>query len=193
MQEKPRTIFIECKIVNLRPFSKDDISNVTRWINNPIVREFVSISFPKTEKQEEDWFLKLGGDENNIVLCIETKDGKPIGIMGVHKINWINRTCETGAIIGEEDFWNKGYGTDAKMHLLEYVFDTLGIRKVCSSVISYNKRSLNYSIHCGYKVEGRLRKHVFRKGKFWDLILLGLFRHDWYSIWKIYKKTGKVR
>jgi RimJ/RimL family protein N-acetyltransferase len=191
--QKPKAVFIEGRITNLRPFSKEDVPIVTRWINDPAVREFVSATFPQTEKQEEEWFNKLGSNDKNIVLCIETKDGKPIGLMGIHKINWVWRTGETGALIREKEYWGKGYGTDAKMYLLEYAFDTLGLRRISSGVIAYNKRSLRYSLRCGYKIEGRFRKHVFRKGKYWDLVLLGLFRKEWLPIWKKYTKTGKVR
>lgn len=190
--QKHPVVFIEGKKVNLRPLPKEDVPTITRWINNPEVRGFVSAAFPQTEKQEEDWVGKLGSDDKNIVLGIETKDGRFIGTMGIHRINWVHRTCMTGAIIGEKDYWGKGYGTDAKMHLLDYIFNVLNLHKVCSSVIAFNKRSLRYSLHCGYKVEGRKREHIFKSGKYWTLIELGLFKKEWLPIWKKYQKTGKT-
>jgi RimJ/RimL family protein N-acetyltransferase len=192
--QKPQLVFLAGKKVNLRPFRKEDVPLVTRWINDPKVREFLATVLPHTEKQEEDWYEKLGSDDHHIVLCIETKDGQPIGIMGIHKINWVHRTCETGALIGEKEYWGKGFGTDAKMHLLEYIFHTLNLKRVGSNVFAFNKRSLNYSLRCGYKIEGRKRKHLFRKGKYWDVIELGLLRKDWEPIWKQFnKKTKEVR
>lgn len=189
--QKP--IFLVGKKVNLRPFAKADIPTLTRWINDPMVREFVLAVLPQTEQQEEEWFNKLGADDKNIVLGIETKEGVLIGSMGIHRIEWRDGICTTGALIGEKEYWGKGYGTDAKMILLDYIFNTLNLRKVCSAVIAYNKRSLRYSLHCGYKIEGTRRKHIFKKGRFWDLIELGLFKEKWLPIWKRYRKTGKVR
>ena len=188
-----KLIFLVGKKVNLRPFSRGDIPLITRWINDPGVREFVSIALPQTEKQEEEWFNKLGSDDKNIVLGIETKDGILIGIMGIHQINWRDRVCTTGAIIGEKKYWGKGYGTDAKMILLDYIFNLLNLHKVCSAVIAYNKRSLNYSLHCGYRIEGRRRGHIFKKGRYWDLIELGLFKEEWLPIWRKYHGTGKIK
>lgn len=188
-----RVVFLEGRLVNLRPFSKEDIPLVTSWINDPEVREFILSCFPKTEKQEEEWFEKLGKDNENIVLCIETKEGKPIGIMGLHRIDWISRLSTTGAVIGEKDYWGKGYGTDAKMTLLNYAFNTLGLRKILSNVITFNERSLKYSLRCGYKVEGTRKAQIFKKGEFWDLIELGVFREDWLPIWEGYQATGSVR
>ncbi len=190
INQKP--IFLVGRRVNLRPFSRADIPTLTRWINDPEVRQFVLATLPFTEQQEEEWFNKLGKNNENIVLGIETKDGVLIGSMGIHRIEWRDRICTTGALIGEKEYWGKGYGTDAKMVLLDYIFNTLNLRKVCSGAIAYNKRSLHYSLHCGYKIEGRKRKQIFKKGRYWDLIELGLFKEEWLPIWKKYKKTGKV-
>lgn len=189
--QKP--IFLVGRKVNLRPFSKDDIPTLTRWINDPEVRQFVTIVLPRTEIQEAKWIEKLGSDDKDIVLGIETKEGRLIGSMGIHRINWTDRVCMTGAIIGDKNYWGKGYGTDAKMILLDYAFNTLNMHKVCSAVIAYNKRSLCYSLHCGYKIEGRRRKHIFKDGRYWTLIELGLFKEEWLPIWKRYSKTGKIK
>ncbi len=192
-ENSKKTVFLVGRMVNLRPFTESDIPTLTRWINDPEVREFVTAILPQTEKQEEEWFNKLGADDKNIVLGIETKDGTLIGSIGIHEINWQDRVCITGAIIGEKEYWGKGYGTDAKMILLDYIFNTLNLHKACSATLAYNKRSLHYSLHCGYKIEGTKRKHIFKKGRYWDLIELGLLKKEWLPIWRKYKKTGKVR
>lgn len=192
MSEK-RVVFLSGKLVNLRPAQKSDIPHFTRWINDPRVRQFLLNTLPQTEKQEETWYEGHGKDDKNIILVIETKGGKPIGSMGIHRIDWRNGIGTTGALIGEPEYWGQGYGTDAKMILLDYAFNTLGLRKVCSDVFAFNKRSLRYSLHCGYRIEGRLRKHTFRNGRFHDKIVLGVFRDEWLPIWKHYRKTGKVR
>ena len=190
--QKSKVVFLKGKKVNLRPFSKEDVSLITQWVNDQEIRDLVSFVFPQTEKQEEEWYSKIGSDNTNIVLGIETKDNKLIGIMGIHQIDWVARVGTTGAIIGEKDYWGKGYGTDAKMQLLNYAFNTLGLYKISSSVIAFNKRSLQYSLHCGYKIEGRRKKHFFKRGRRWDLIDMGLFRAEWLPIWIKYQKTGKV-
>lgn len=85
-----------------------------------------------------------------------------------------------------------GYGTDAKMTLLDYAFNTLNLHKMCSTVIAYNEASLHYSDKCGYILEGTRRKHIFKRGRYWDLIELGLFKKEWLPKWEIYQKTGKL-
>lgn len=194
-ENKNRVIFLKGRKTILRPMNKQtDIEKCLRWINDPEIRHFVKNIFPMTYADEEYWFDNMGRKKpNDISFAIETLDGTYIGNMGIHNINWKNGTFVTGAIIGEKEYWNKGYGTDAKMLLLDYAFNTLNLRKGVSTVIAYNKRSLNYSLHCGYKIEGVQKKQMFREGKYHDLLWLGLFKKDWLVVWKRYKKTGKVR
>jgi RimJ/RimL family protein N-acetyltransferase len=189
MSLRNRVIFLRGKKVILRPLDKQtDLDRVYKWINDPDIRYFIIGIFPQTIKQEEDWLDSKGKDKNDVTLAIETLGGEFIGTIGLHGIEWHGGVATTGALIGEKKFWNRGYGTDAKMILLNYAFNVLGLRKICSRVYSFNKRSLNYSLHCGYKIEGRLKRQFLKNGKYYDIIELGLFKKDWLPHWRRYKK-----
>jgi RimJ/RimL family protein N-acetyltransferase len=193
MNSTPETnqiVFLKGRHVTLRPPAKADAAIMTRWINDPDVRQFVTTSYPIDEDAEAAYLVDANKPGKNVFLVIEV-DGRPIGTMGLHNINLIDRTCTTGTIIGEKDCWGKGYGTDAKMALLEYAFDSLGLRKIHSSVIAYNKRSLAYSLKCGYIEEGRRRQRFFKKGRYHDEILLGILRKEWQPRHKLWK-AGKL-
>lgn len=180
-------IFLRGKRVILRPLSERDVPQLTRWINDPEVRQFIKNTFPMPEGAERDWVESLKKrSSTDIVLGIEIK-GKHIGNMGLHGIDWKNQIATTGALIGEKEYWGKGYGTDAKMTLLNYAFNTLNMRKIMSRVYSFNERSLAYSLHCGYKEEGRLKQQRFANGQYWDEIILGLFKSDWLPYWQKYQ------
>lgn len=177
-------VFLKGKRTVLRPVSEKDIPLFVRWMNDPEIRPFVTGTFPVTEKMEDEWIAQMSKkSETDVALVIEVK-GKPIGVMGIHHIDWRARLGTTGAIIGEKEYWNKGYGTDAKMALLEYAFNTLNLRKIMSRVKAFNERSVAYSLHCGYKIEGRLKRQLFVDGQYWDEIILGIFKEDWLPYWK---------
>lgn len=177
-------VFLADGTVTLRPVLKEDIPRLLKWINDPEIRYFVATYLPMMENDEDQWFENLSKKkDSNIVLVIEV-DKKPIGTMGIHGINWKDRVGTTGALIGEKEYWDKGYGGKAKKLLLEYAFNILNLRKICSSVIEYNIRSFKYSLKCGYKEEGRLKKHIFRNGQYWDIINLAIFDEDWREMQK---------
>lgn len=193
---KNEVVFLRGRKVILRPMNKStDLELAYKYINDPEVRIFLGADRPFTVEAEARWFDSLADrSDNNIVLAIEDiETGKYIGSMGIHRINWKDRTATTGAVIGDKSYWGKGYGTDAKMILLDYAFNTLGLRKILSVVMDFNKRSLNYSLHCGYKIEGVRKRQIFRRGRYCDEILLGLFKKDWLPIWRKYKKTGSIK
>lgn len=198
MSRKPnrretKLVFLKGKKTILRPLRKTtDFELCLRWINNPEVNQYLFVYFPVTEKKEKEWFDNFANNPKEVVLGIETPEGQLIGTMAPHNINGKDRTAMTGALIGEKEYWGKGFGMDAKMTLLDYAFNTLNLRKINSSVYAFNKRSLKYNLKCGYKIEGVRKKQIFRNGKYHDEIIIAVFKEDWRPIWKKYQKTDKV-
>lgn len=199
MPESQRIRFIEGKNVYLRPVTHDDIPSMLKWINDPEITKYLSVYLPVTEEEEEEWVENLHKRKNDIIFAImaktvwhdgndEIQDYKFIGTMSLMGINWKDRTATTGALIGEQKYWGKGYGTEAKMFLLNYAFNTLNLRKICSTVLEYNERSHGYNLRCGYNIEGIRKKQVFKNGKYWDEILMAVFKEDWLPIWENFKK-----
>jgi RimJ/RimL family protein N-acetyltransferase len=192
MKTKNQIVFLRGKITTLRPVEESDLPTITRWINDQEVTRFLKTRMPLMLAYEKKWFEGLPDRKDDITLVMTTSDGRPIGMMGVHRINWCDGTATTGAFIGEKSLWGKGYGTDAKMQLLNYCFNTLNLRKISSKVYAFNKRSIAYSLHCGYKEEGVLRQHVFREGEYHDVVILSLFKPDWLPYWKKYRGGKKA-
>lgn len=191
MKAHDKVVFIRGKKTNLRPLEKADAARCYRWINDREVSRFLLREKPVTMSAEEKWIESLSERKNDFTFAIETLSGVHIGNMGIHNINWVDGTAVTGAIIGEKAYWNKGFGTDAKMHLLEYAFNTLNLRKILSRVLSLNPRSIAYSKHCGYKEEGRLKKQIFRDGAYHDEVILALTKEDWLPYWRKFQRGKK--
>ncbi len=186
-----RIIFLQGKKTILRPLNIDtDLENITRWINDPEVRQFVKNGYPQTLLGERKWIENKDSNKNDITLAIETQEGRHIGLMGLHTIDYRNRVAATGALIGEKDCWKQGYGSDAKMALLNYAFNTLNLHRINSAVIGFNERSLCYSLKCGYCIEGVQRGALYQDGKYHNKILLGLLKEDWLLLWKEYQASG---
>lgn len=181
-------VFLKGGRVYLRPPMKSDIPRLLRWINDPEVNRFLGSYLPMLEQDEEEWFEELHkGKLHNMVFAIMLGETH-IGNMGIHRIDWKSRVATTGALIGEKDYWGKGYGSEAKMLLLNYAFNTLNLRKICSNVVAFNERSVGYSLRCGYQEEGRLRAQHYEHGAYWDEIRLAVFKEDWLPLWEEFKK-----
>jgi RimJ/RimL family protein N-acetyltransferase len=192
-QSPPRITFLKGQKVVLRPVEESDVPRLQLWINDPEVIRGTLQYLPRSESHEREWLERLQKDPSAIFLAIETLEGRHIGSTGIFGISWRDRTAHTGMMIGEKDCWGKGYATDAKMILLNYAFDTMNLRKMCSAALEFNQASVTYNLHCGYREEGRRRQQYFRDGRCWDEIIIACFREDWFPIWERYRQTGRVK
>jgi RimJ/RimL family protein N-acetyltransferase len=179
-------------LVALRPLERSDVLSLKKWINDPETTQFLMQSYPMTEKNEEDWLESLSKKKDDVVLGIVTlEDERLIGTVGLHRIDHIHGTAITGTIIGEEECRSKGYGTEAKMLLLDYAFNQLNLHAIRSEVIVYNGRSLAYGKKCGYEEVGRLPEWIHRNGARHNVVMLVVTATRWRPLWEEYLKTRK--
>ncbi|MDI6917337.1 MAG: GNAT family protein [Thermoplasmatales archaeon] len=165
---------IKGKKVVLRALEKDDLDRCLKWINDmDVVKLAGPPRFPKSKAEEEKWFEKTINDDKNRVLAIDA-NGKHIGNVGLHNIDFRNRNAMLGIMIGEKKYWNKGYGSDAVKTLVSLAFNELNLHKIYLHVFPSNKRALKCYEKCGFKKEGVLREHVFKGGKYQDLTVMSI-------------------
>lgn len=160
------------------------MSLFVKWFNDPEVTQYLGGYLPMTEMAEAKWIEELATtraktDAVFVIEAIEDDSTKPIGNCGLHKINPKDQTAGFGIAIGEKDYWEKGYGTEATQLLIDYGFRRLNLHRICSSTIEFNKRSIKLHKKIGFQKEGRLRKARFENGQFWDEITFGLLREEW--------------
>ena len=100
-------------VVRLRAIEKEDLPRFVAWLNDPEVIENLVLRVPLSLAQETGWFeamKKRPPEEHPMVIEINQPEGwKPIGNIGLHEIDWINRHTELGIFIGEKQHWNQGY------------------------------------------------------------------------------------
>lgn len=180
------------KKVVLRPIDVEkDLGKCWQWINDFEVKQFLGKPYkPITKEKERELLQKIANDENSVNFAIDTIEGAHIGLTGILNINHHDGTATTGTVIGDKNYWGKGYGTDAKMLLLWYGFTVLNLRRINSRVISFNKRSLKCQLKCGYEIEGAMKKEIYKSGRYYDLITLAVFRRGWFKLWRKYQKKS---
>lgn len=191
-QNKKETdvVFLKGRKVNLAPLDRGKhFKKSLRWVNDPDTWPYLANRWPISPSEEALWFERRERkDASEILLAIETKEGRYIGNIGLHKIDWISRTAVTGSMIGELSFRHKGYGTDAKITLLNYAFQILNLRKVFTEILSNNAASLRYAVKCGYQEEARVKERFWVDGQLVDQIILSVAGKDWSEIWQNYQK-----
>ena len=167
--------------VILRAFEREDLPNAHRWINDWEVLRFLSPNFPQSMVEEERWFDSLQGRSDIKTFAIVTHEGRHIGTVDLRNIGFQTRSAELGIMIGEKDCWSQGYGTDAIKTLLSFAFQNLNLHRVYLRTFEFNSRGQRCFEKCGFKQEGALREAVFRDGRYWDVIEMGILEDEWRS------------
>jgi RimJ/RimL family protein N-acetyltransferase len=128
----------------------------------------------------ERWFTKLqktSGSSNKQFL-IETEEGVTIGRIFHENLDAKHRRTEVGMQIGEKEYWGRGYGTDAMITFLDYLFNELSMHRVYLRLQGYNTRALKCYEKCGFTREGTLRHNTFTKGKYYDDWMMSILRDE---------------
>lgn len=168
--------------VCLRAYREEDIKVATELVNDAELQKFLTpgIPFPTSPWGEEEWVKSQKADQNGefnfAIEDIKTK--KYIGGCGIQEVSWLVRKAEVGIMIGDKNYWGKGYGTDAMKVLLKFIFQNMNINKVKLNVFSFNERAIKSYKKCGFKVEGTLKDEIFKEGKYYDEILMAIFKGE---------------
>ncbi len=102
-----------------------------------------------------------------------------LGYVALIDIDWINRTAETASYLLGEEVRGRGYGTEAKMLLLEYAFDRIHLHAIQSWVRATNTRSAAALEKQGYRLAGQRYWKGFQAGDYVDHLIFDLLRDEW--------------
>ncbi|MEI7741447.1 MAG: GNAT family protein [bacterium] len=176
--------FLDGKRISLRALELGDAEFSQEWINSPDVRQFLTAVFPTTLESEKAWIASLSGKTppSNIVFAVILKTHGHIGNVGIHSINWTDRSCTLGAFIGSSAHRRQGFGSEALMLILDYAFDSLGLHRACADAYSTNAGSLGAMKKAGFKIEGEAREAHFSKGAFVNVTKLAMLEEEWREI-----------
>jgi len=180
-------IKLETERLILRKPRLSDAEDIYEGINDmSILRRLSGPLHPYKKKDAEGWIKRTQKKwkekpQKNYDFVIVLKSGKKvIGSLGIHNVDENNGICETGSWLAKK-YHRKGYMTEAKIAVNEFVFNKLKMRKMETGAFSDNKASDATQRAVGYKYEGcRKKKHICNAtGKIHDENLYGLFKEDW--------------
>jgi len=172
---------ISGKKTRLRALEKSDLPKVWEWLNDEEVMWFWGEPFNTQSLAElEQWFARLQepAGSSSKQFIIENEEGTPIGRTFYENLDTKHRKTEVGIQLGEKEYWGKGYGTDAMITFLDYLFNELRLHRVYLRVQSYNTRALKSYEKCGFVQEGTLRDNTFTQGKYYDDLAMSILRDE---------------
>lgn len=176
---------LEGRLVRLRAMEPEDLERSLQWANDREVALWRGAPpYPHARSDEMKSLAEVptNGFGSGVKLAIETRDGKHIGEINLHRTNPEDRKAGLGVVIGEKDCWSNGYGADAVRTLLTLAFDEMNLHRVYLYTFANNEGAIACYLKCGFRKEARLRQDMHRDGRYHDTLMMGVLKEEFASI-----------
>ena len=162
--------------VRLRSKTIDDARDDYRWQVDPELARLDAntvrdISFSRfLEEYSFDLNYPMGDRHE---FAIENLGGIHIGNCVYYNVDMSRSEAELGIMIGEREYWGKGYGVAAISALLEHIFTRTSISKTYLKTLDWNTRARRCFEKCGLTEVGRMTKNGY------SFICMKINRSQW--------------
>lgn len=125
-----------------------------------------------------DGTLKQFSSNNGFQAGIWYK-GKLVGVIGLHSINWRNKSTSIGYWLGEQ-YQGNGLMTTACKAIIDYCFRELKLNRIEIRVATENLKSQAIPKKLGFQKEGCLRSVEWLYDKYVDHYVFGLTKEEYH-------------
>ncbi|WP_281883025.1 UDP-4-amino-4,6-dideoxy-N-acetyl-beta-L-altrosamine N-acetyltransferase [Paenibacillus sp. YYML68] len=167
------------KSCELRPVSETDLLLLFQWRNSHRVQESMYSDQAITLDQHTTWFHRML-QRDDLAYYVFEYNGVPSGVVNFVQLDKINGKCSWGFYLGADDL-PAGTGTKMCRLGLRKAFEELQMRKICGEAFAFNLASVKVHEKLGFQREGYYKEHVFKNGRYEDIVAFALFRDDFMS------------
>lgn len=172
---------IETERLKLRLVTPNDFPKVVEYCSDPELSKYmIYLPYPYTLEDAISWYNNQQESlkkDTMYTYGIELKEtGEFIGVISLSN-NQRNNNGEIGYWLGKK-YWNKGYMSEATKAIIEFAFQIKNMHKVYARCFSENIASAKVMQKNGLTFEGSLKDHIYKDGKYHDLLIYGLINDN---------------
>ena len=164
--------------VALRAVGPDDSQRLLDWRNRPEVSAYMYTDHLISAEEHARWFAGALAAADRRYWIIEL-DGEPVGLANLAGVDLARRRCEWAYYLAEPSVRGRGVGAVVEFMVIDHVFKDLGLHKLWCEVLIDNAAVWKLHESFGFVREAHLRDHVWKAGRFQDVVGLGLLAEDW--------------
>jgi ribosomal-protein-alanine N-acetyltransferase len=168
-------MIVSAKVI-LREKRTDDAWDDYSWETDP---ELARLDAAPVLSMPYDEYLKEYSSELLVYyssgkrFSIDTLDGKHIGNCSYYNYDEARGDTELGIMIGDRDYWDGGYGTDAVTTLVDHIFNNTKLDRIHLKTLNWNTRAQRCFLKCGFNKYGETTR-----GRY-DFVLMEMYRKGW--------------
>ena len=167
----------------LRQLDEEQALELARLVdrNREYLREWLPWVDDNRTTQDSREFLrgarKMLRDKGTVTAGI-WHDGRLSGVVGLHEIDWANRSTRLGYWL-DAGLQGNGIMTRACQALLEHVFMELELNRVEIEAAVGNERSRAIPVRLAFSFDGIRREAQYLYGRYLDIAVYGMTAGEW--------------
>lgn len=165
-----------CASVRLAPVGERDFELFSQWSSSS---SWTYVS-GKRDFFTPDEFKEMLRRTDNHFLMVRTMDGRTVGAVSWRTVDYPG-SFEIGVMVGDAERWGSGYGMEAALLLLTYLFDSLNAHRVQFTCGVFNKLAVATFTSGLIRVEGVMRDYYFLDGTYQDAVFGSMLRDEYYN------------
>ena len=129
--------------IYLRKLNENNASiEYCSWLNDVEVNRYLETH--KTTIEELKEFINKCNNNKNCLLfgIFDINNNIHIGNIKLEPIEWDNKISEIGIMIGDKNYWGKGFGHETLKIIIKYCFEVLKLEKLKLGVNYKNIRAI---------------------------------------------------
>jgi RimJ/RimL family protein N-acetyltransferase len=178
--ESVSPISLEGRFVRLRPITREDYGFLWECRCHPDIMHLwmQGRTLPSLEQYSKELDVALSGTILTMLMIQALPSGRTVGFVFAYDHNPYDRYA-SWTIVMHPAYVNVGWGFEASMLFLDYLFTFFDLRKVCADIYAFNRHSLRLLLRMGAHEEGRFLEHRYYQGAYHDVIRLAATRAEW--------------
>jgi len=174
--------YILGKQIYLRHPTEEDVQGRWHeWFSDEETTKFLELRFwPNSKESQRDFYNSLQNDRTKLVLSIVLlSNDQHIGVISLSNINWVHRSADIGIIIGEKNYIQGTYTSDAFALILKVAFLRLNLLNVKAGYCKSNQGSEAILQLFKFKTAGVYENMMSIDGRREDVVATYLDRESW--------------
>ncbi len=169
--------FLMADLIYLRGLLEQDASGAyVSWLNDQQTCAGNGHGvFPYSADAALAYIRSAQSRRDALILGIVACDGdRHIGNIALQSIDPIHRSAELAILIGEQEYWGKGFGLEAARLICRHGFETLNLQRIYCGTYSNNVGMQKLALALGMQQEGVRRQAAYKAGRYLDVIEYGM-------------------
>ena len=162
--------------LEIRTFKESDISEeYLSWLNDQEVTRYSNQRFYEHDRKScSQYQQSFKATSNSFLILVHKNDMRPIGTITIYR-NLNHGTGDIGMMIGDKNYWRKGFGMEAWSAVLDSLLKEKGIRKVTGGTVRPNKGMIKIMEKSGMKLEAVRKNQEIVEGRSVDILHYAIF------------------